>query len=199
MQKLSIALFTLLSSTTVLADDTSPFSFSATAGVSLGGDTIGTLVYEDNSDDTVKAGDGIFIGGGIHYQANKDFDIKLNALYHFDAAEAKNGDLTFSRWAFEAIPYYNLNDNVKLGAGIGFDTSVELDSDFTLDAKFNNTTKLIFSGLYAFNYSQISLELRYEVAEYEVSSVGNLSIPSNIANTHQLDGNRFAALVHWNF
>ncbi|WP_105169330.1 hypothetical protein [Pseudoalteromonas sp. T1lg23B] len=204
MKKLSVALLTLLSSSAVLASDTNesevnPISYALTIGYTAGGDTLGTLEYEDNSDESIKAGAGIVIGAGLNYTINQNFDVRANGAYHFDSANADNGDVSFNRLSFEVIPYYKLNEYVKLGVGYGVDTSVELDSDFSDDVTFDNAGKLIFSGMYTFEDISASLELRYSSVEYTVSKVGSINVPDNIAKNNQVDGNHFGLLFHWNF
>nr|KJZ05937.1 hypothetical protein TW77_20860 [Pseudoalteromonas rubra] len=70
----------------------------------MGGNTIGTLNYKDDSSDSIQAGDGFILSGALNYTLNQQFDIRFNGAHHFDSANAKNGDVTFSRFALETIP-----------------------------------------------------------------------------------------------
>ncbi|CAM4261960.1 hypothetical protein [Pseudoalteromonas byunsanensis] len=97
------------------------------------------------------------------------------------------------------ILYYKLNNHVKLGAGYGVDTSVELESDFSDDVKLDNAGKFILSGMYTFEDISASLELRYSSVEYTVSKIGSINISNDIANHNKVDGNHSALLFHWNF
>ncbi|TMP30901.1 hypothetical protein CWB99_05085 [Pseudoalteromonas rubra] len=196
MKKLGLAVLAALSTSTFASEEAqSPWSLSATVGYSMGGDTIGRLTYEDNSTDSVKAGDGFILGGALNYAINQTFDIRFNATYHFDSANAENGDVTFSRFALEAVPYYKINQQFKFGLGIGLDTAVELDNDFSSNADFDSAGKFIVSGMYTFEDFNGSLEMRYSVVEYELSKIGGYSY----SNTPKLDGNHLGLLFHWNF
>ncbi|WP_156158725.1 hypothetical protein [Pseudoalteromonas rubra] len=79
-------------------------ALSATVGYIMGGNTIGTLNYKDDSSDSIQAGDGFILSGALNYTLNQQFDIRFNGAHHFDSANAKNGDVTFSRFALETIP-----------------------------------------------------------------------------------------------
>ncbi|KNC65840.1 hypothetical protein [Pseudoalteromonas ardens] len=200
MKKFSLAVLAALSTTTYASEDiTNPLSFSATAGYTFGGDTLGTLVYEDDSDNSVKAGSGLILGGGFNNALSQTFDIRLNASIHLDSADAENGDLTFSRFAWEAIPYYKANEQIKLGLGVGIDSSVELENDFGNDIEFDNAGKFIVSGMYTFENWSASLELRYSVVDYEVSKIGRYSVANELARANKIDANHVGILLHWNF
>ncbi|RZM74988.1 hypothetical protein C3B51_19215 [Pseudoalteromonas rubra] len=196
MKRLGLAVLAVLSTTAFASEETqSPWALSATVGYTMGGDTIGTLNYEDDSSDSIKAGDGFILGGALNYSLNQQFDIRFNAAYHFDSANAKNGDVTFSRFALETIPYYKINEQFKFGLGAGLDMAVELDNDFADDAEFDNAGKLILSGMYSFESFNASLELRYSVVEYELSNFAGYSY----SDAPKMDGNHLGLLFHWNF
>lgn len=200
MKKFSLAVLAALSTTAFASEEANnPLSFSATVGYTSGGDTLGTLIYEDDSDNSVKAGTGVILGGGLNYALNEDFDIRLNAALHMDSADAENGDLTFNRFTWEAIPYYKVSEQVKLGLGAGLDTSVELDNDFGNDIEFDSAGKFIVSGMYTFEDWNASLELRYSMVEYEVSKIGSYSVNDELASANKVDADHFGILLHWNF
>ncbi|MCG7537568.1 hypothetical protein [Pseudoalteromonas sp. OOF1S-7] len=200
MKKFSLAVIAALSTTTFASEESpSPFSFSATAGYTFGGDTLGTLVYEDDSDNSVKAGSGLILGGGFNYALSQKFDVRLNAAIHLDSADAENGDFTFSRLAWEAIPYYKVSEQIKLGLGAGIDSAVELENDFGDDLEFDSAGKFIVSGMYSFENWSASLEFRYSIVEYEVAKVGRYSVVDDLARENKVDANHVGILLHWNF
>lgn len=168
-------------------------------GLTHGGDRIGGLEYEDGSTNNLDAGAFAYVGAGLEYDANDKFIVKLNGQYHWDMAAAKNGDMTFSRIVLEAIPYYRLNDNFRLGLGLGLHTNVELSGDFTGDIEYGNATAVIGSLGYQFDNSDSWIELRFVSVDYEIEKVGGLSLSDYNLTAPKTDGNHIGLAYHWAF
>ncbi len=82
-------------------------------GLTLGGDKLAELEYDDGSNNDITAGSFGLIGAGLNFKLQDKFSIQLNAAYHWAVASAKN--VTFSRIELEIVPYYQLNKSFRLG------------------------------------------------------------------------------------
>lgn len=177
------------------------FRLSILGGITHGGDKVGRVKYLDGSTNNLDAGAFGYFGGGIEYDINDDFIVQLNAQYHWDTAAASNGDMTFSRFELEAIPYYRLNERFRLGLGVGLHANVHLSSDFTNnvrgdvgDVEYDNATAIIGSVGYNLENSDSWVEFRLVNVEYIVNKVGGkdyIALP--------VDGNHFGLSYHWVF
>ncbi|TQF72782.1 outer membrane beta-barrel protein [Pseudoalteromonas luteoviolacea] len=196
--KKSILALTLLTSINAFAteDEQSNVTFSLTTGYVFGGDTVGELIYEDDDSESIKAGQGVILGGGLSYEFNSKWAVDISANYHLDTATAKNGDLSFERLAFNVIPYYGINDSFSVGLGLGLHTNVELSNDFGSDVEFSNETAFISSLRYHFETISADLELRHTRVEYSVDRIGSSSFSSYDVT---VDGNNTGLLFHWKF
>ncbi|MDG1694608.1 MAG: hypothetical protein P8I13_07120 [Porticoccaceae bacterium] len=166
-------------------------------GITLGGDEIAFLSYIDGSTDYVYAGRFAYIGGGLEYDINEDYILQLNAHYHWDSATAVNGDLTFSRYAFEVIPYYRLNDKYRIGLGLGIHTNVKLSSDFNLNEDFDNANAAIVSVGRKMKSSDSWLEFRLVSVEYSISNYDNNYRSFTVLKP--FNGNHIGLSYHWLF
>lgn len=194
----------LLSSQAAIASDelsnAQPVAkFSLFGGLTYGGDDLAKLEYEDDSTAKVTGGGLVSVGGGITFSLMEQFELQTNIAYHLDSASAKNGDVTFSRIALEAIPYYKPNDNLSLGLGLGLHTNVELDSDFGGSASFDSANAFIISGKYQIMSSNSVIEVRYVTVDYKLDKVGGFSVPDYYANENKISGNHVGVYYHWVF
>lgn len=124
-----LAALALLSTQAALADDHSlPIQpaainhFTATLGVAHGGDAIGTVIDQSNSDttETIRAGDGYLTTlGYVFGQADFPISLQLNAGYfnEYEDSNSSEGSFSIRRKVLEAIPFYNWGPH-RLGLGI---------------------------------------------------------------------------------
>ena len=157
----------------VFAESSDNFRFSLLGGITLGGDEIFGLEYLDGRTDYVYAGDFAYFGGGLEYSINQDFTLQLNAQYHWDSATAVNGDIKFSRYEFEVIPYYQLSERYRIGLGLGIHTNVKFSSDFDKNAEFDNAKAVVASIGRKMKYSDHWLEFRVVNIEYSMTQYNN--------------------------
>ena len=176
------------------------FRVSIIGGITLGGDKIVRMEYLDGSTNNIYAGRFGYFGGGLEYDINEDFMVQLNAQYHWDTATAINGDITFSRYEFEAIPYYRLNERFRAGLGFGLHTNVKLTGDLAedsgfVDFRYDNATAIIGSVGYKLKNSDRWVEFRVVSVEYDINKVGNQAAFS----TQATDGSHIGLSYHWLF
>ncbi|AOT06549.1 outer membrane beta-barrel protein [Pseudoalteromonas luteoviolacea] len=171
-------------------------TYSLTAGYVFGGETILDVTYTNDDTKSIKSGQGIVLGAGLSYELNEEWAIDVSANYHADTARSKQGDISFERFAFNAISYYNINESFSAGLGLGLHTAVELNNDLGADVSFDNEIAYIASVKYHFETLSADLELRHTRAEYDLDRIGRADFSgSNIT----FDGNNTGVLFHWKF
>lgn len=146
------------------------------AGLSFGGDELLTIEYTDGSDQTLSAGNGLFIEGGIDAEVMPSVFLRGAIGYHFTSSNAKNGEAKFDRYTFEGTAYKTWGAH-GIGAGISHHRSIELSCDFDKicdgSVEYQNATgphieynyRSEVKGNSAFTWS-----IRYTSIEYSVSS-----------------------------
>ena len=192
------ALSSLLCASPIFAETSDKLRLSLIGGITLGGDKIGTLGYFDGSTKNLYAGRFAYIGGGLEYEINEDYTVQINAQYHWDTATAVNGDVEFSRYEFEAIPYYHLNDQYRVGLGLGLHTNTKLSSDFSADVGYDNANAIIASVGRKMKDSDRWLEFRIVSVEYFINKYNNYQLPSSFI-FEPYDGSHIGLSYHMLF
>ena len=182
----------------ISAETTDNLRFSLVGGITLGGDEVASLRYSDGSTNNIYAGRLGYFGGGLEYDINKDVMLRLNAHYHWDTAVAANGDVRFSRYVFEVIPYYHLSDKYRVGLGLGLHTNTKLSSDFFADLGFDNANAVIASVGRKMSDSDHWLELRMVSVEYFLNKYNDYSLPPS-AIFQAASGNHVGLAYHMLF
>ncbi|OUR62725.1 hypothetical protein A9Q73_09940 [Bermanella sp. 47_1433_sub80_T6] len=141
-----------------IAISTATFSASATEdapafglhfGLGFGGDTLAEVEFDDGSDQEVKAGAGIILGGFVEAPLNdingQPIFAKIAFSYMSDSVNATNGDASFTRFPFDALLMTQV-DRIKLGAGITYHLNPTYEVDFggivSGEAEFDNALGL---------------------------------------------------------
>lgn len=155
-------------------------------GYSFGGEDMGSLEYEDGSSSDVSAGGGFTMGAGIDLAIqpesiglSKPVGVQLTGAYKFDSATADNADVTMDRFEFTILPYVNVNDQVRIGAGIAFHTGVEFTMEFdgssTDSIEFDAATALVLELGFKQN-EQLNWGLRFTSVDYAVSKANGRDV-----------------------
>lgn len=117
------------------------FHLTMNAGMTYGGDTIGTVTFTDGSTKDLKGGTLFQFGiGGLYQFEEKPLALMLSANYHFDSVTAKNGTASFDRFPIEALAYYTGKEKFRFGGGIRIINGAELSSDIGGSDKFTFDT-----------------------------------------------------------
>lgn len=87
-------------------------------GLTFGGDTVATAVFENGNKVDIKAGQLVQVGGGILWQsAPAPLALLISANYQIDGTSAKNGKAQFTRVPYELIAYFTGFERLRIGAG----------------------------------------------------------------------------------
>uniref|UniRef100_UPI003144DFDB transporter n=1 Tax=Pseudoalteromonas sp. S16_S37 TaxID=2720228 RepID=UPI003144DFDB len=186
-----------------------PINFSVYAGFTHGGDKLIELQYEGRSNQDIRAGGAINLGAGLNYQFNNKWSLQSNLGYHFDSDNASNADITFSRWALDVIPYYQLNDSFKVGVGITYHLNTELEMDMNntnSGISFKNTAGVVASLGYQFENHNGWLEARFVKISYDADKVNvgkvwgiNVNQSADVHGAPSISGNHIGLAYHYVF
>jgi hypothetical protein len=146
------------------------------AGYDAGGDTLVVVVFSDGSRESIKANEGLFLGGGISIlNEARDIEAEISLTYKFQLITASNGDVTWSRLPLDALVFYRL-PAVRLGGGLTYHMGPELKGSgvvSSLDVNFDDALGVILQADYRVS-EKISLGLRYTSLDYKVR-IGGVS------------------------
>jgi hypothetical protein len=137
-------------------------------GITFGGETIGTVEYEDGSTAKLHSSGIADLRGGAEYQLQgQPIAIELSIGYHFDKVNAKNGDASFTRFPLELIGHYAINEYWRVGLGLRKSLSTQAKETFegTSD-KFTSSIGPIIEAEY-FMTPQFSFKGRYVVENFK--------------------------------
>lgn len=88
------------------------------AAAEYGGDEVARVYYTNNTDQAVKAGQGLGLGVGGHYRfVDSGFDLSATVGFKYVTTQASNADIHLNRTVIEALGSYIFNNNAWLSAG----------------------------------------------------------------------------------
>lgn len=136
----------------------------------FGGDTLITVTFSTGSTESIKANQGLSLGGGVSIANDAgDIETELSLSYKFYTVSASNGDVTFSRWPLDALVFYRLPE-LRVGGGLTYHLNPELSgSGFAggLNVNFDNALGLLLQADYRVT-PKINLGIRYTSLDYKV-------------------------------
>jgi len=149
-------------------------------GLDFGGDTLAKAKFKGGGTDTIKAGEGLWLTGGI-VGIVENFETQFTIGYKFDSSTASNGSMDFSRIPVELLWFYNKRNDEgyfsgtwRFGGGITYHINPELKGDGAakkIDAEFDNALGFILEAGVIFQTQDAIkpfLGLRYTFIDYEI-------------------------------
>ncbi|XLZ68016.1 outer membrane beta-barrel protein [Massilia sp. SR12] len=152
-------------------------------GITGGGKKLATADYTDGRSANIKSGGGVYFTGGVDFRINEQFSAQTSVSYHVDDQSAKNGSLKFQRFPFEALAFYHIDQNWKIGTGLRYVTSAKLSGSGVADiddVKFKNTLSSVVEAEYMFT-PQLSVKMRYVNEKFEEK---NSRYPAEVKANH---------------
>jgi len=141
-------------------------------GVSAGGDKLATAEYTNGDSASIRAGSGVYFTGGVDFRINEQFSAQASVNFHVDNQTAQNGSLHFNRYPIEALAFYHIGQQWKIGTGLRYVTGAKLSGSGAAeidDVKFDNTLSGVVEAEYMFT-PHISMKMRYVNEKFEVKS-----------------------------
>jgi len=205
LKHIALPLIAMSSISAFANEDTteSPVSFSLVAGIAVGGDKLADIDYDNDTSDSIKAGSGFAFGGGVNFQINTNWSVQSNLAYFFDTDNADNADIGITRLTLDLIPYYKINNDFKVGAGITYHINPEFEYEITNISKsiieFDSAMGLVASVGYELQSVNSWVELRYTAIDYEASNVNFLGMSIDAQGAEPVDANHLALNFHYKF
>jgi outer membrane protein with beta-barrel domain len=140
-------------------------------GYDTGGDTLVTAVFTDGSTKTIKANEGLYLGGGVSIvPASSDLEIEVSLSYKFQTITAANGDIDFTRIPLDALVFYRF-PKARLGGGLTYHMNPKVKGSGVvggLNVKFDDALGLVLQADYRIT-EKMAVGARYTSIEYEAS------------------------------
>ncbi len=142
-------------------------------GLTGGGDRISGIPLPEGKEREIGAGGAYQIGMGTRYQLGiVPLSLALSINYHYDADHNENDDASFRRVPLEAMLYFEMPGNLRLGRGIRYVRWARATSTINgISEKiaFKNTRgNVIEIGYHVVPYGWV--DLRYVKETYQVES-----------------------------
>jgi hypothetical protein len=158
------------------ADEAKPLRFLLGAGITAGGDKLGTTVqYSDGSAVDLNAGGLLALYAGMDYRYPNKVSVQATIGYHVDDRSAKNGSVRFDRYPFEMLAYYGITDQFRLGGGVRYVMNPKVSGSGIASGtayEFDSTTGAIIEGEYFFTPT-FGLKIRAVSETYKPKNGGN--------------------------
>jgi hypothetical protein len=172
------------------------------AGYNFGGDivvSVGVSGASGSSTKSIKANDGIFVGGGASILTDsKDFEAELSASYKFSTIAAQNGDLDWTVLPLDALFFYRV-PNFRFGGGLTYHLSPTLKGTGAasgLNAKYNDALGLVLQADYVLG-NRFNFGLRYTSVDYKAKGQPSSSLGVTPATNPKTNG--FGVVFSMNF
>jgi len=143
------------------------------AGFDLGGDTVVTVGVTggSSSSKSIKANDGIFVGGGASILTDsKELEVEVSLSYKFFTIAAQNGHIDWTVLPLDALVFYRM-PNVRLGGGLTYHLSPTLSGSGAasdLNAKYGDALGFVLQGDYVLK-NRFNFGVRYTNVSYKAN------------------------------
>ena len=142
-------------------------------GLMDGGDKLATVKYRHSDDVDINAGGLVLLGVGVNQEFGNNWELQATLNYLGAGADARNGEVSFSRWPIEVLGFYHVG-NHRFGGGLTYHVNPKFDVDFDYGpdetVNFDDALGAVLEYDYFF-MPQLSLGVRGTVINYKSSDV----------------------------
>ena len=189
VMKYLTGLFLLFISSASIASDQTDADFFVSAGLTTGGDTFA----ETTMGLKLKAGGLIYLSLGSRFNVSQNISLQGSFGYHFDALDTENGSADFNRFFIEILPFYNLSETFRIGAGVTYLISPEYTDSWD-NIAFADTAGPILELNWRGASEKIWWGLRYSDIEFETETLNGYTAPPV-----KFSGSYIGLLAHFYF
>ena len=137
------------------------------AGYDAGGEPVATMTYTTGHSDSIKANEGLYLGGGVSV-LNEAGNIELLATLSvkYQGLHADNGDIRWTRFPLDALLLYRW-PSFRLGGGLTYVMEPRVKgsgASSSIDATFDNATGVLLQGDYLLD--AVALGVRATLLDY---------------------------------
>jgi len=170
----AIVLISVVSSGPALADQSPSraYTWIAEVSVAIGGDTLATLEFTNGSSQDIDAGNGVTFSGGLLQHLSDSYGIKYAIGWKGSWSAAENLDVQKSAIPIDVVPFYR-NGQHRVGAGLTYHISPELDIETFGTATFDDSTGYIVEYGYAgFTLAYTGIDYTIDGVDFDASNIG---------------------------
>lgn len=147
--------------------------------VDFGGEPITTLVFDDNTQETLYSHAGLSMGVGINIDLLEFLDWETTISTKSESVEAANGDISFRRYPLETLLFYNYGF-FRVGAGISYHIAPTYSCDVTgvcsVTSSANNALGYTAEAQIKFDRREqlgadITIGVKYTIIQYDFIGV----------------------------
>lgn len=163
--------------------------FLAEGGIEYDGDELLTVFFTNGVDQTMLAGQGgyLALGGDFQFQKIKSLMLRATIGYKYNTTAASNANIRLTRLPINIIPYWKINEDLRIGIGITTHQIVNLNGyDFIADVVFTSPLGLRFELGYkwvALTYTAI----KYKADTNESFSASSLGVSLSLTFPAKFD------------
>ncbi|QTD36838.1 outer membrane beta-barrel protein [Polaribacter batillariae] len=114
-------------------ENKSPLKLKFLLGGALefGGDSVAEIYFEDDSNQSVNAGQGgtIFAGGELFFSESQKFSLRATVGFKYVTTKATNYNITLTRIPLDLSANYMIAKDFRLGAGIVSHQNIKFNAD----------------------------------------------------------------------
>jgi hypothetical protein len=152
-----------------------PLHFVLGLGLTGGGETLANVTYTNGDDQNIRSGGLVHYYAGVDVRATPQLSFQGTVGYHVDtSAGASNGSVRFTRVPIEALAYFHVDDNIRLGGGVRLVNSPELRGRgvaSNVRDTYDNTVGVVLEGEYLFT-RWMGVKLRAVSESYRSNTTG---------------------------
>jgi hypothetical protein len=138
------------------------------AGYDTGGDRIVNLTFTTGKGDSIKANEGLYVGGGISVLNDaRNIEFQGTVSVKYQGLDADNGSVSWTGFPINALVFYRTR-SFRLGGGMTYVMNPKAkgsDAASNIDMTFDNALGAVLQGDYLIE--QVSLGLRYTLLDYK--------------------------------
>lgn len=149
-------------------------------GVDSGGDALTTVVFTDGHTSNVKAGEGIYFGGGVGLRApEKKWAAEFSLAWKRGQINATNGNIYWTRYPLEALAFYVPIEKFRIGGGLTYHLNPKLKASgagagYVTNTDYKDALGFVLQGDYLAS-TQLSVGLRFTSIDYKPESGNTVS------------------------
>jgi hypothetical protein len=139
------------------------------AGYDAGGDRVASMTFTTGKSDSIRANEGLYLGGGVSVlNAAGNIELLTTLSVKYQGLHADNGDITWTRFPIDALLFYRW-PSFRLGGGLTYVVDPRIGGSgvsSNVDATLDNAAGALLQGDYLID--GFALGLRATLLDYKV-------------------------------
>ncbi|NJM80794.1 MAG: hypothetical protein HC854_16470 [Flavobacterium sp.] len=152
--------------------------FLIQGGYEFGGEKIGYVFFDDGSEKSIKAGNGVYFGMGAEFDIIKAKGLFIRSLlsYKVESIAASNVSVRYTSLPLEFTLNYNASNKFWFGGGFTLYNAIKLNFDgLAPNEKFNSAIGPVFKmgyGAIGISYTALKIKPKNYDEKFSASNFG---------------------------